>query len=373
MRWLLVLIFMALFAAAADELPLRGSKSQDLLVLNTGRVVRGHIVPRTNGYDVTVPGGHLFIGSDQVRFRATDMEDAYQKMRDSFVVKTPQTHMRQARWCLDNKLLPQARREVLDALHLDPERLDAKRMLQSLTAAERHIDSIKTQATTRPADHKQVERRSLGGLPSNLAADFAARIQPLVSNKCGNTQCHGGDKSQFQIYNIRRGITAATSEQNLAAIMNQIDLRRPETSPLLQGSETPHGGQTRPLFQGQSGRKQLQALRSWVQEVARDSAPGGMDDQAMEGPSVQQISFTEVSTDAQTNPAGFAEDRNQEAAARRRQRVLQEAKQYTRPDAFNPDLFNLKYHGRTRLARTASIPTESTTQPVGSQPEATRP
>ena len=374
MRWLPLILLPGFLSAFADDLPLRAKPQQQLLVLNTGRVIRGILVPRTKGYDVNVPGGRLFIGSEQIRFRASDMDDAYQKMRDSFVQKTPEAHMQLARWCETNKLLSQARREVLDALHLDPGRIDAKRMLQALTAKENQIEKITAKKTPKPdVNHIGIERRSLGGLPGRLAMDFTAQIQPIISNKCGNTRCHGSDQNQFQIVNIRRGISAATSEQNLAAIFKQINLRRPENSPLLQGAETIHGGQTRPLFPGQNGRVQIQALKKWVKAVAADAAPGGMDSQALQPGGIQTVAKTQTALpDDVDDPAGRMERQASREAATRRQGFQQDAQEYTRPDQFNPDLFNLKYHGRTRIASSALLQPK-TSPAAGSQPEAEQP
>ena len=66
MRWLPLILLPGFLSAFADDLPLRAKPQQQLLVLNTGRVIRGILVPRTKGYDVNVPGGRLFIGSEQI-------------------------------------------------------------------------------------------------------------------------------------------------------------------------------------------------------------------------------------------------------------------------------------------------------------------
>jgi len=257
---------------------------------------------------------------------------------------------------------------------LDPERIDAKRMLQALTAAENQIQKIT--APKRPKvdmNHALIERRSLGGLPSRLAMDFTAQIQPIVSNKCGNTRCHGSDENQFQIVNIRRGVSAATTEQNLAAVFKQIDLRRPESSPLLQGADSIHGGQTRPMFSGRNGRVQYQALQAWIKAVAADAAPGGMDSQAVQPAGIQAVGQTHAAlSDGVEDPAGLLENRASHLATARRQGFQQDAQKYTRTDQFNPDLFNLKYHGRTQIASSALLQT-NTTPSAGSQPEAAKP
>ena len=96
--------------------------SPQILVLDTGKVIRGRIVNRNDGYEVAMGSGRLFIPSAQVRFSAADLEDAYRKLRSTFSQLTPSIHVQIAEWCLDNELPLEARRELLDALRLDPAR-----------------------------------------------------------------------------------------------------------------------------------------------------------------------------------------------------------------------------------------------------------
>ena len=107
-----------------------------MLVMVDGTVLEGRFTPRPDGYDMTTRAGRMFIGSDQVRFTALDLADAYQRMQETFSERTPENHMVLARWCLTNKLTTEARREVLDALRLDPNRGDARRMLAMLVSED---------------------------------------------------------------------------------------------------------------------------------------------------------------------------------------------------------------------------------------------
>ena len=67
-------------ASSDDQLPLRAGSGLEnrFLVLVTGRVVKGELVPRPGGYDVNLPVGRMFVPSSQIRFTATSMDDAYQ-------------------------------------------------------------------------------------------------------------------------------------------------------------------------------------------------------------------------------------------------------------------------------------------------------
>ncbi len=41
------------------------------------------MTPRVDGYDVLLDGGRIFVASEQIRFEAKDIEDAYVKMREN--------------------------------------------------------------------------------------------------------------------------------------------------------------------------------------------------------------------------------------------------------------------------------------------------
>jgi hypothetical protein len=262
------------------------AQSETMLVLISGRVISGQITPRPDGYDVSLDAGRIFVPSRSIRFRATGIEDAYIKMRESLPERTPNEHIALARWCLTNKLNDKARRELLDALHLDPYRDDAKRMLNSLVRSEQlAVQQAEERARKAVQDRSgspiysltnqpDVQGRSLGGLSRPLARAFTTTVQPLVSNKCGNATCHGGGvQRDFQIQVIRDRSHPTLAEQNLAAILNQLNFESPADSPLLRYAETSHGGIRVPVFRGRNGATQLDALRQWVYEACEDIAP----------------------------------------------------------------------------------------------------
>jgi hypothetical protein len=62
------------------------------------------------------------------------------------------------------------------------------------------------------------------------------------------------------------------SERNLAVTLRFIDPRSPERSPLLTVPQGNHGRAGRTIFSGPSGDEQLETLRTWVRQVARDQA-----------------------------------------------------------------------------------------------------
>lgn len=338
----------ALLQSADEGLVLRSQKlKNNLLVLNSGRVVKGKLTPRTGGYDVTLPAGRIFVSSEQIRFKASDMQDAYQRMRDSMGELTPNSHVELAKWCLTNRLPSNARRELLDALHQDPYRADAKRMLEGLIREQQRSSAppaVRRTAATQPV----AERRSLGGLPQETARTFTRTIQPLIANKCGNARCHGPGQNSFTVVPLRNAFSAYTTEQNLAAVLNQISFDSPQNSPLLAATTGLHGGSRELFFRGQSGRRQLELLNAWVAEVAQEMSPVVRNNANTQSDSEDKVKVQSKVIHSAV-PHGTTPN-----TADTDQKFITSAVAATRKDTFNPEIFNRRFHG----AANAAVPEE---------------
>lgn len=359
-RFLPTVLLMALsgraFDSPADELLLRAPETErsQLLVLLSGRVVEGQLTPRQGGYDVALPAGRMFVPAEQIRFSADNLRDAYQQLRDSIVELTPNAHLDLARWCLTNRLPTYARREILDALHLDPYRDEARRMLEAVVREEQRAARSVTESTSSydindlQSPELLPERRSLGGLPRETARTFTRRIQPLIANKCGNARCHGADRHAFKVVLPRGGSTAYIAEQNLAAILNQLNFADPDQSALLTEVTGLHGGSRDLLFPGRVGGQQLDSLREWVRDVAAELAPAVT---ARTRNDVAQPMATEVrasATASQTDPAiPPGADGVTSINPRTDRKFLTQAAAAVRHDEFSPDIFNQRYHGQS--------------------------
>ena len=209
------------------------------------------------------------------------MEDAYHKMRDSFSQMVPSTHLAIARWCITHKQWTFARRELLDALHLDPHREDATRMLAFVEResgrlpqnATRKHSAVTVMPSTSQYSGRMAESYSLGGLKDDTAQQFVRDVQPLISNKCGNAACHGPSRNGFEFKVPRYGSTPTLAEQNLAAVLHFVTPEAPLQSPLLTVGSSQHGPMRVAVFRGRTGAKQLQILRDWVTTVSSELAP----------------------------------------------------------------------------------------------------
>lgn len=380
-RWwpLLVLVVTVLGTTApqrADEFSFSAPPPQ-LLVLFDGRVLYGRITERPGGYLIEQPGGSVVIPFAHIRLAAVSLDEAYIKQRDALKNPTAGDHLQLAQWCYDNQLYTHARQELADALRLEPLRSDARALLQKIADASPEPARSKTAGESPSGAAGSLPReRSPSGLRPQTNAEFVRRIQPLLINKCGNASCHGSaGRSEFRLQNVRAGRRQQRLEtdSNLAAVIDQIDLQRARQSPLLLRPVEPGSQTHQKLFSGPGGAAQLEKLREWVLQAAADLNPQQPHDplwpddvlQADAGfgaddpPGVQPADFQsepesplliEIPRTPASRTTSGPSPGNPDGPSKRADRnaeLLKSILDQERPDAFDPDAFNRKVHGRT--------------------------
>ena len=252
-----------------------------LLLLTSGRVVSGRIRTVAGAYQVDQTGARLVIPFAQVQLAADSLADAYRKLRRTMPQRTANRHIGLARWCIGYGLVAEARAELRAALVLEPDRDTARRMLTRLEPRRVTPTSVAgtpfgAAAAVLAIRQQTPEAEALGGLSRESAREFVLRVQPLLSNKCGNASCHGPRATnEFRLTRVvgTRFGSRVFSERNLAAVLKQIDLDRPADSPLLRVPRGEHGNVRRPVFDGRPAAAQIELLRRWVEAVARERRP----------------------------------------------------------------------------------------------------
>ncbi|MEO2037015.1 MAG: hypothetical protein ABGZ35_33500 [Planctomycetaceae bacterium] len=338
---------------------------QKILVLKKhGRVVKGDIRSRGNGYEIDQRNGQLFIASDEVWLLADSLPEAHQSIRDSFSSLTPEIHMRIASWCASNQLWGTAQSELLDALHKDPYREEARRMLAKVVrlqdaATGSHPAGDSSAVTDAIASRMVVSRRSLGGLSSKLARDFTRQIQPVLFNKCAG--CHDVDSDRtFSMESIRTGSTPEIAERNLTSILDQLDPAGPNDGDFFKMARTRHGSMNAVPFSRRSGEIQLDRLSSWIESVRLEKEfataqrpPGSKPPQINSGGSVRRAAHqTQQHRDSAVRSAEFVvpdSDPHESirAAGLTASEMLVDANRRNRIDRFDPGVFNQQYRART--------------------------
>lgn len=254
------------------------ANSQSLLVLNTGRVLSGRISESAGGYVVDNPDGHkgsMRVPFTIVRFEAQNLREAYLKLRKFMPEVTANNRIQLARWCITQGLTDEAKLELRDALRLEPQRSETRKLLLRLdrsgaTSASLMLTLPKSESTTPTFD--QTETRSLSGFSRPLAEQFVARVQPLMINKCSNSGCHSQTSDQeFRLKRIRAGRGHRLySQQNLAVVLQRIDMEHPTQSKLLVALSDGHARTGSDLLEGRAGVQQAETIREWVFDVVAE-------------------------------------------------------------------------------------------------------
>ncbi|WP_145259714.1 hypothetical protein [Calycomorphotria hydatis] len=308
-----------------------------VVLLKSGRLIEGTVMQTASGYEITRPNGSMLIPRDNVRFAAKSPHAAYLRMRAETPAIQANDHVDLCRWCMRNELMGEAITELRAATAMEPEREDLQRMLshlQELVAKDDSSGPAPVQRDTSaydpnvllPAEHTY----SLGGLPPELAAEYARGIQPLLINSCAQASCHGQRaESNFQLYraSIRSMQRHRQSDENLTAIISYINREQPEASELMRFITTAHGGMRNPPLAGAKSFEHIKRIRHWVSAVADHLPP--------ETVSITLTSFEEPAKEEAT-PAS--------KPSRTKSLVLDALNETTSPDPFSPHEFNRRYH-----------------------------
>lgn len=259
--------------AQADDLISFDTRPPKLMVLFDGRVLYGQISERPGGYMIEGTDGKQVIPFQLIRLTASSLEDAYVKQRDALRMPIAGDHLQLARWCYENKLYGNAKEQIASALKLEPDRSDARQLLQDVENAS-PPDELPGERGPRSAAGAALEREfTAAGISTNAHAEFVRRVQPILVNRCGNASCHGSAaQNDFQLANVRTGHRQQRreTESNLATVLRFVDPQSPGDSRLLTQTANADSGAHRALFTGPGGAAQLEKLRAWVRSASRD-------------------------------------------------------------------------------------------------------
>ncbi|MCA8988441.1 MAG: hypothetical protein KDA78_12400, partial [Planctomycetaceae bacterium] len=230
-----------LHSSGQAEDQLRMKPQQGMLVLTDGRILTGQIQTLQRGYLIESESGRITIPFANVTCFAQSLPEAYRIQRDAMVKPTADQHVSLAEWCLTNKLFSEAEREINSALALQPQHGNAKRLLERFDKETPKQPDFTDRERKETMDQILIAKefstaRPIANLEPALAREFVTSIEPLLMNRCSNTSCHGttspSDFRLTQKWNIR-GQTRHISDQNLQAVLGQINPLQPEQSPLL--------------------------------------------------------------------------------------------------------------------------------------------
>ncbi len=276
----------------AAEAPPSSSPGK-VLILKNEFTMEGDIERVENRYRVRGKGGETWVPADRVRAVVPTLSDAYAYLRKRINLDDADERLWLARWCFTNNLHDRGMSELQTAARLRPEHAETRRLLlywqQAVSKPVKPTESASAKPSTETEELPPVE------VTTDSLGLFVTRVQPILMNACA--RCHasgrGGDFHLTQVYDDGIG-NRRSMEKNLAAVIKQVDLNRPQASRFLVKaiSDHAHAGQA-PIRDRQA--PPYRALEQWVKlTVANNphlndhgprssSAPSGSKDKQTKG------------------------------------------------------------------------------------------
>jgi hypothetical protein len=265
---------------AAAWMPLRTVRAADprvttgrVLVLDNERTLEGDIARDGDEYRVRRPLGETSVPADKVLCLCASREEAYAFLCTRANLRDPDERLRLARWCLLYGLRAQALAEANAAVDLRPKSAEALQLLHSLqrsaaTASSTAAPSPENETATRKGAADEVEPPVSLLPPADFSAEalilFATRVQPILMNTC--VSCHASSRGgAFRLIRAFEGGTVnhRATQQNLVAVLAQLNREHPAASPLLLKAVSVHGEATQaPLKNRQTPA--YRTLEEWV-------------------------------------------------------------------------------------------------------------
>ena len=190
------------------------------------------------------------------------MPDAYAYLRARTNLDDADERLRLANWCRLNGLREQRWRRFGRPSICVRTTPRLRRLLQHLQQSE--PAPVKRELPLASVNEPQTEQTPPVELTTESLGLFATRVQPILMNTCA--RCHAtGRGGKFRLIQAYEGglVNRRTLERNLASVLAEINLDRPESSRLLSKavSDHAHTGQA-PL----KDRKEApyRTLESWV-------------------------------------------------------------------------------------------------------------
>ncbi|HTQ37802.1 MAG TPA: hypothetical protein VMJ32_02170 [Pirellulales bacterium] len=271
---LLTLLAIPVCAVWAADPP--SNAQTELVVLRNGEVLSGVVSRQGDRYVIRGDGTEIRLASRDVDFLCQTLDEAYNVQRNRVVAGRIEDHLNLADWCMRQKLLGYAAREITAAMEIDSKnpRLVAldnrlQRELQPDVPQDTAADST---GKLQPVSAEELERL-VRSLPPSTVETFTATIQPMLLNYCATAGCHGpSSSSSFTLLRSseERIATRRLTERNLYNTLEWIDHDNPIDSKLLSAAREPHGPHQASGATG-VGTTKYQELMNWVLQASPNS------------------------------------------------------------------------------------------------------
>jgi hypothetical protein len=251
---------------------------EGVVVLTNGSVLHGSIERHGDAYHIVVAGAQLRVPAEQVERFAPTLAEAYDARRRDLPGDSAEAHIELARWCLNQGLLAEAARELLDARTLEPGHRGAaiiEVQLRHRMELERRRGAaptagIATPVTAETADTGTSAETVPLDIPAEAQSLFVRQIQPMLVRTCASSGCHrSGGEQEFALdpWVLEGRGNAQLTRRNLHAVLRHVNVENPAASPLLNFAKAPHGSPESRDAQALAER-QVEILAAWLNQVA---------------------------------------------------------------------------------------------------------
>lgn len=247
---------------ASDIVPAR--TSGHVVVFDNDRTLEGDIERRGDQYCVRRSIGETWLPAEHVVALCADLEEAWKFLRTRANLRDPDERLRLARWCLFHGLRHQALEEVTAALDLRPNHTESQRLFRSLQQSN-------TPSPAPPKPREESESSATPSLPLDFNPDalgvFTKRVQPILMNTCAccHATGHGGSFKLTQAFESGL-LNHRATQQNLVAVLAEINRERPQASLLLTKALSAHGEAELPPIKSRQAPT-YRTLEEWVKNA----------------------------------------------------------------------------------------------------------
>jgi hypothetical protein len=257
--WILCLLGLAALAGLAG-FSLRAAEpaaTGTLLLLDNERTIEGDVERDGAYYRVRRASGETQVPAGKVLALCASREDGYRFLKARANLSDPDERLRLARWCHLHQLREQALAEVQAAVQLRPGDAESRRLLTYLQKPLPPPSVLEAKDPDKPAIPLPVVDLSAESL-----CRFTTRVQPILMNACAG--CHASGKAgAFKLTRVYDGSNHRTTQENVTAVLAQLNLDRPQGSPLLTKAVSAHGQMAQAPLKGRDAEP-FQALEEWV-------------------------------------------------------------------------------------------------------------
>jgi len=325
LRHLLVcsLLSVSIAIAPAQTPPSPGDSGvprSGVVLLQNGQVISGEIARTGDYYSILVDHGEIRLHAREVEHVSGSLSEVYRYLKARSRFDNAGDRLDLAVWCTRFGLMREAAAELQQAAALNPAHplipLVDRRIRMAFQPPSQQSNR---QLADEPADTGPTPEeldRFVRGMPDGVVEMFAQTVQPLLTNHCTASGCHGpsGDQS-FSLLRIpaNQPPSRRLTQRNLHAAVQQVDRNDVENSPLLTAPLRAHGSARAAIFIDRYS-SQYQQLIAWAYLVAQGDPPAVAESPAVlpathmesqaETVTAQQAAYIEPAASSPPSPFG---------------------------------------------------------------------